>query len=320
MGRNTTFAALATIATLSLASCASAPASSADTRLNVVASTTVYADLARQVGGEGVEATAIITRTSQDPHSYEATPRDKLAVSKADLVIENGGGYDAFMEPLIQSSGQPADRAVSVADLAPAVELAQSAGQPGESEHNGPDDDHGAFNEHFWYDLPTMRALVAKIATTLTEADPGNANRFAANATKLDADLRALEERLDALRQHTEGRTYAATEPVPAYLLAGAGLHDETPTGFGEAVEGGLDVPPLVLNELKTALERGGIDLLAFNTQTASEQTETIAAQAKANGVPVLAFTETLPGSLDFQGWMGENITALEGVPGFGAR
>ncbi|GAA4378882.1 metal ABC transporter solute-binding protein, Zn/Mn family [Paeniglutamicibacter cryotolerans] len=316
MRRSSTLAVLATIATLSLASCASEPASSAGTRLNVVASTTVYADLVRQVGGEDITTTAIITRTSQDPHSYEATPRDKLAVSKADLVIENGGGYDAFMEPLVKSSGKPADRVVSVVDLAPAVELAEAAGRP--TDHDG--HDHGGFNEHLWYDLPTMRALITKIAETLTEADPGSADLFADNATKLDADLGALEKRLAALRKRAEGRTFAATEPVAAYLLTGAGLRDETPHGFGEAVEGGLDVPPLVLNELKTALEHGDIDLLALNTQTASDQTAAIAGQAKANGVPVLEFTETLPGSLDFQGWMSGNITALEDVPGLGTR
>lgn len=329
MRRNTMLAALAAIATLSLASCGSEPASSADARPTVVASTTVYADLARQIGGEGIETTAIISRTSQDPHSYEATPRDKLAVSKADLVIENGGGYDSFMDSLVASSGIPSDRVISVTGLPPAVKLAESAERHEEHEdgheqdhegHQHDGHDHGGFNEHLWYDLPTMRALVAKIAGSLSEVDPSNAVLFAANATKLDADLHAMEERLAALRLRTKGLTFAATEPVPAYLLTGAGLLDGTPHGFGEAVEGGQDVPPLVLGEFRTALENGDIDLLAFNTQTASDQTDAMAAQAKENEVPVLEFTETLPGSHDFQGWMDENITALEDVPGLGAR
>src|SRR6478609_11298297 len=64
--------------------------------INVVASTNVYGDIARAIGGDKVSVTAIITKTSQDPHSYEATAQDRLAISKAELVIENGGGYDGF--------------------------------------------------------------------------------------------------------------------------------------------------------------------------------------------------------------------------------
>ena len=68
--------------------------------VEVVASTSVYGDIVRSVGGGKVRVTSIINRTSQDPHSYEATTQDKLAVSKAELVVENGGGYDDFFSTL----------------------------------------------------------------------------------------------------------------------------------------------------------------------------------------------------------------------------
>lgn len=327
MRKTTAFTTLSLAATLALSSCAANPAVSADTRLDVVASTTVYADLARQIGGEDIKTSAIITRTAQDPHSYEATPRDMLAVSKADVVIENGGGYDSFMEPMIDSAAQPDDRVISVVDLAPAEKLAEAAEDHADHDHahDAEHDDHhghhhGEFNEHLWYDLPTMRALVVKIAATLSATDPGNAERFAENATRLDAELQALEGRLTALKQSTQDKAFASTEPLPTYLLSAAGLSDQTPDGFGEAIEGGSEVPPLVVKEFKTALERGEVDLLAVNTQTASAQTDAIAKQAKELGIPVLEFTETLPEPLDFQGWMNENIAALEAAPGIGTR
>ncbi len=94
-----------------LAGCAS-PAPGAgpdeDTRLSIVASTNVYGDIASAIGGDLVSVTSIITSAAQDPHSYEASAQDQLALSKADLVIENGGGYDPFIDQLLEASASTA--------------------------------------------------------------------------------------------------------------------------------------------------------------------------------------------------------------------
>src|ERR1700754_5216056 len=67
------------------------PAGSAP--VSVVASTNVYGDIAKQIGGDKVKVTSIISDPSQDPHSYEANTQTQLELSKAKVVIENGGGY-----------------------------------------------------------------------------------------------------------------------------------------------------------------------------------------------------------------------------------
>uniref|UniRef100_UPI00292F63C0 metal ABC transporter substrate-binding protein n=2 Tax=Microbacteriaceae TaxID=85023 RepID=UPI00292F63C0 len=105
-------AALVAAASLALAGCAgtSSPAASGsdDGKISVVASTNVYGSLAAEVGGDAVEVTSIVTSLAQDPHSYEASARDQLTVSQADLIIENGGGYDSFLDGLVESSGSTA--------------------------------------------------------------------------------------------------------------------------------------------------------------------------------------------------------------------
>jgi zinc/manganese transport system substrate-binding protein len=83
----------------------------------VVASTNVYGDIAKVVGGDNVSVTAIINKTSQDPHSYEATAQDRLAVSKADLVVENGGGYDDFLHTLVEDSSIDAHNVLNAVEL-----------------------------------------------------------------------------------------------------------------------------------------------------------------------------------------------------------
>lgn len=104
-------AALLTAGALALAGCAGGaepqetPAGDAVT---VVASTNVYGQIAEAIGGDHVEVTSIVTSGAQDPHSFEASARDQLAVSEAELIIENGGGYDSFMDALIDGSGTEA--------------------------------------------------------------------------------------------------------------------------------------------------------------------------------------------------------------------
>jgi zinc/manganese transport system substrate-binding protein len=72
--------------------------------INVVASTDVYANIAQSIGGKAVNVMSFISDPDQDPHSYEASVQNQLAVSKADLVIENGGGYDDFIDRMVTAS------------------------------------------------------------------------------------------------------------------------------------------------------------------------------------------------------------------------
>src|SRR5690606_11248985 len=99
-------AALLSASSLILAGCSTAAGGGEadDGRIQVTASTNVYGALVEQIGGDRVEVTSIITSASQDPHSYEASARDRLTVQDADLVIKNGGGYDAFIDTLLDGS------------------------------------------------------------------------------------------------------------------------------------------------------------------------------------------------------------------------
>src|SRR5690606_25220743 len=92
--------AAASVIVLSGCSTTATAQGNGDGTVQVVASTNVYGSLAAEIGGDRVTVTSLIDSIAKDPHSYEATARDRLAVQNADLVIENGGGYDAFMAEL----------------------------------------------------------------------------------------------------------------------------------------------------------------------------------------------------------------------------
>lgn len=277
-------------------------------RLNVLASTSVYADVARSIGGDMVDATAIVDKTSQDPHSYEATVRDKLAVSKADLVIANGGGYDVFIDTLAESLELKPATVITVVGLGADAHEAE----PASAETHDHAHDHGGANEHVWYDPHTVGELADTLATRFSAIQPASADLFAANAKTFTAGLEKIEDRLENLAADGASKHFAMTEPVPYYLLTEAGLEDATPAGLSEAVESGGDVPPLLLNRLADGLRDGSYDVLAYNSQTSGPQTDTARKLAEQYGVPALDFTETLPAGASYLSWMNDNVDQLE--------
>ena len=290
--------------------------------LNVVASTSVYADVAAAVGGEYVSVKAIVDKTSQDPHSYEATARDMLALSKADVIIANGGGYDPFMDSMASGLELPTGSILHAVDF-----LADSghAEEPDEAPHEesshdeatepssaGGAHDHSGPNEHVWYDVHTVGALAQGIAREYGLLMPEHAEMFIDAARGFDAQIGSLAGHLESLRQLSEGKTFAMTEPLAYYLLTDAGLSDATPAGFSAAMEAGEDVSPLLLKRLTDGLQHGDYALLALNTQTSGAQTDKVRSVAEAAGVPVLSMTETLPEGQNYISWMESNVHELE--------
>ncbi|HET8926913.1 MAG TPA: zinc ABC transporter substrate-binding protein [Microbacterium sp.] len=302
--------AMAAAIALAAAGCAGGDAAgTGDRRIAVVASTNVYAQIAQAIGGDAVDATAIISKASQDPHEFEPSARDQLTVSRADLIIENGGGYDAFMDQLVEASG-------TTAPVLTAVEFSHD--WPGGSAHDDSEDgdghDHGhvdGFNEHVWYDPATMGELAAGIASQLEVLSPDDAATFTANVETFRAGIADLENRLaDIDAAHAVAPVFV-TEPAPLPLVDAAGLHDVTPPAFSEAVEEGQDVAPATLLEAMRLLESGDVQVVIANAQTGGAETTQIIEEAQTRGIPVLEFTETLPADTTYLEWMAQNIDAL---------
>jgi zinc/manganese transport system substrate-binding protein len=260
--------------------------------VHVVTSTNVYGDLVQTIGGDRVQVTSVIDDPSADPHSYEANVRTQLAVSEADLVIRNGGGYDDFMNTLLSADD-------SGATVLTAVEV------------SGLDADAEGFNEHVWYDLPAMSELTGQVADALSEIDPDGADGYAANAAELERGIEALVAQEQAARATTEGVGVAVTEPVPGHLLDALGAQDLTPAEFSEAIEEGGDVAPAVLRQTLDLFSTGQVRALVYNEQTSGPETEQVLDAARAAGVAVVPVTETLPEGEDYLSWMGENLDAV---------
>jgi len=281
---------------LALAGCSTAaPPQKDDGLIQVVASTNVYGDIAKQIGGDRVSVTSIISDPAQDPHSYEADARVQLALSKADVVIQNGGGYDDFIDTLLKGANNPKVVLLNAATISGYDQAPET----------------GVFNEHLWYDFPTVRKVVTKIESTLAKLDPKHASVFAAKGATFSAAVSSLESSEAALKTTAVGEGAAITEPVPLYMLDALGLVNKTPKKFSAAIEEGTDVSPLVLTQTLALFSDHAVKLLAYNEQTSGPQTEQVLAAAKKAGVPTVPVRETLPAGKDYIAWMTATLAAI---------
>ncbi|WP_406128658.1 zinc ABC transporter substrate-binding protein [Streptomyces canus] len=273
-------------------SASAAPAASS--KVAVVASTNVYGDIVSRIGADKVSVTSVISDPDQDPHSYEASTQNQLALSKAKVVVENGGGYDDFVDRMLKSAGN------SSAEVINAVKVSGRTAPKG-----------GELNEHVWYDFPTVAKIADRIAAALGTADPANAATYTKNADAFKADLKPLEAKEAQIKKEHGGEAIAITEPVPLYMTGASGLVDRTPTEFSEAIEEGDDVSPKVLQETLALFADKQVEALVYNAQTSGPQTEKSEQAAKAAGIPVVPVTETLPSGKNYLAWMTGNVDAL---------
>ncbi len=302
------FAGLGLLLTACSPTAGSSRGSSGDGVIDVVASTSVYGDIVSSIGGDKVRVSSIINRTSQDPHSYEATTQDKLAISKAELVVENGGGYDAFIDTLATETGLDHGNVINAVEVSGLATESPAAASPDSAGHTH---EHAGLNEHVWYSLPAMSRLADAVADKLGSLEPASAQTFRTNAAAFKDSLGGLETKLAAIKSSAGHVPVAVTEPVPLYLLEDAGLENETPAEYTAAIEEDADVPPAVLKAAVDLVASRSVRLLAYNTQTEGPQTVALKKAAETAGVPVVNFSETLPDGQSYLQWMTGNVESI---------
>jgi len=255
--------------------------------IRIVAAENVWGDIAAQVGGDRVEVTSLIRDPSSDPHEYEATPRDAAAVSRADVVIKNGMGYDRFVDALLGTGGRKHRSVVSAATF-----------KRGD-------------NPHLWYDLSVVDSVASAISDALTAHDPGDKHLFADNRDRFIASLRSALSVRDEITKKFRGAAVAYTERVPEYLLDQAGLEIASPSGFARAIEDGVEPSARDQQAMRDLFSQHRVRTLLYNPQATSRVTDAVRAEANGAGIPIVAMTETLPADLTYQAWMREQLRAL---------
>jgi zinc/manganese transport system substrate-binding protein len=259
--------------------------------VHVVAAENFWGNITSQLGGPDVQVTSLITNPNADPHLFETDAADAATLAQAQVVVENGAGYDTWMSALLGADSS-SPRVVTAANVL----------------HVGGSDP----NPHLWYDIPRVPAVAAAIAVALEKAAPQDTAAFKANLKTFDSSLAPLDATLATIKAHFHNVPVAYTERVPGYALAVAGLSVETPAGFARAIEDGEDPGPADTLAMQRLLDDHGVNVLLYNVQTVTPVTTQIRALARSHGIPVVGVSETMPaGATTYQQWQQSQLTKL---------
>lgn len=261
-------------------------------KIGVVAGENPWGDLAAQIGGDHVHVTSLIEDPGADPHLYESDTKAAAAVADAKLVVENGAGYDDFVDKLVKASPSSGRKVVSVERV---VDL--------------PGDDP---NPHVWYDVAAVPSVAKAISAALTDVDPAHGPDYAANEQAFEASLRPITDVISGIRSKYAGSPVAYTERVAGYLIEAAGLTVTSPSSFAQAIEAGSDPSPQAVSQFEGLLTGKQVRVLIVNSQATSPTTQHLQDLARQRGVPIVGMSETIPkAERNFQSWQLDEANAL---------
>jgi len=291
----TAAAAAALVSAGLLAACSSASGAPTAPGGGVVAvgAENEYANVIGQIGGKYVRVAAILSNPTTDPHSFESSPSVSQTVSAAKLVVQNGVGYDAWINKIEAATPNPDRKVIDVQTL---LHLPDSAPNP-----------------HLWYAPSTMPAVAKAIATDLAALMPAHAAVFRANLAKFNASLRPWHRALAHFKAAYPGAAVATTEPVGDYMLQAAGARNLTPFTLQRDIMIGVDPSPQDVSLESNLFSGGKVRAFLYNEQVTSPLTQSFLGLARKYGIPVVALYETMPArGYNYQSWMLAEVRALQ--------
>jgi len=259
--------------------------------IKIVAAEDFYGNIAQQLGGDKVSVTSILSDPNVDPHEYESSVQDGIAITSANIVIENGLQYDAWMDKLIGASPSSNRIIITAGTVAPDL-LPQ--------------------NPHVWYGIDNISAIAQAITNALIKTDPADAGLFQSNLATFNDSLAPITAKMSEIKAQYAGTPVGLTETIYLYQTGSMGLDVLTPIAFERAIAEGNDPSAQDVNTTDQQITGKKIKVLIYNSQTVTPITTNLQSAAQANGIPVVPVTETMPTSDTYQSWMMAELNALE--------
>jgi zinc/manganese transport system substrate-binding protein len=285
-------ALLATACSSSSSGGGSSASTTSTTKITAIGAENEYANVISQIGGKYVNAEAIMSNPNTDPHTFEASPAVAREVSAAQLVVQNGVGYDTFMSTIENADPNSGRKTIDVQNL-----LGLPASTP---------------NPHLWYNPATMPKVADEIATDLSALQPSHASYFKANAASFIASLSTWTKAIAAFKAAHPNTPVATTEPVADYMLQAVGANNLTPFTFQADIMNGTDPSPQLVAQQNALFNDHKVKAFVYNQQVTDSLTQSFIKLAQKNGIPVIGVYETMPTpGYDYQSWMEAEVNAL---------
>jgi zinc/manganese transport system substrate-binding protein len=214
----------------------------AQSRIKVVASFSIIADIVNNVGGDRVEVTSLVAPNS-DAHVYNPSPADARKLADAKAVFVNGLGFEGWLERLVKASGTKAPTVIVTKGIKPIVRAAS-----GGHDHGSPPG-QPRVDPHAWQSVANVKLYVTNIRDGLIAADPAGKAAYEANAAAylekldvLDKEVRDIVAKIPA-----ERRRVLTTHDAFGYFSAAYGIEMVAPQGVStESEPSARDVAALI--------------------------------------------------------------------------
>jgi zinc/manganese transport system substrate-binding protein len=271
----------------------SADTSNSTAVISAIGAENEYANVLGQIGGRYVHVSAILDNPNTDPHTFEASPTVAQEVSAAQLIVQNGVGYDSWIGRMESASPNPQRKVIVVQHL---LGLPDSTPNP-----------------HLWYDPATMPKAAQAMAADLSALQPAHAAYFQANRQAFDRSLTPWRNAIAQFKAKYPNTQVATTEPVADYLLSAMGIKNLTPLTFQLNIMNGVDPSPQDIALENSFFTQHKVKAFAYNQQVVSALTTSIRQSALKARVPVVGVYETMPTpGYSYQSWMLAEVEALQ--------
>jgi zinc/manganese transport system substrate-binding protein len=261
--------------------------------VSVVAAENFWGSIAAQLGGQHADVVSVISNPNTDPHDYEPTAADARRIDRAQLVIENGVGYDPWIGRLVGASSIQGRLVLNVGDL---IGL-----KPGDT-------------PHLWYSPDDVHRVIARITTDLKSLDPASAAYFDQQRKLYEArDLAAYDGVVAAIRAKYAGTPIGASESIVVPLTQALGLDLVTPASFLNSISEGTEPTAQDKATVDRQIKSKQIKIYIYNLQNATPDIQAQFKEATLAGIPVVTITETLvPETATFQEWQVDQLSRVQ--------
>ncbi len=228
---------------------------------------------ARRIAG-GLVDVQVLVRDGANPHTFAPAAKDMVALSRADLYFRAGLGFeDALCRKLADVSHAP-----EIIDTRAELDLLDHAGH-GHDAHNA--HDNCGRDPHAWLSPRLAARQTATIRDAMCKQYPAHADTFRRNATKLSAELDALDVRIAKALAGLKGKTFFVFHPAFGYFAASYGMHQK-------AVETGGKSPSLKdISRLIAEAKADKVRVIFVQPQFSTQAARTIAAEIGGVVVPL---------------------------------
>ena len=262
-------------------------------RLQVVAAENFWGSIASQLGGEKVAVQSIIVNSNTDPHSYEPTASDGVALARSQLAIVNGIGYDAWATKLLDANPSGSRVVLTVGDL-----LGLKEGD----------------NPHQWYSPASVQRVIGQIVADFKRLDPKDSAYFDRQRSVFETrSLAAYKSLIASIRARYAGVPVGYSESIFQPLGQALGLKLMTPYSFAKAIAEGTDVSAADKQTVDAQAQNHQIKVWVYNSQNATPDVQRVNQLAQAAHIPITTIIETLsPASYTFEQWQIAELRRLQ--------